>query len=448
MLRTCLSLGLFFACHLLTQAQILTPKVGVSYSKAFNPEDTEVLYRDARFRPGFLVGFAVNAPLSGALFFETGFLYVQKGNKMTEEGKGSVRYHASHNYLLEFIEIPVLLKYKLDKRNITFYPLVGVSASYGVGGNVNGSIEIEGPGGQMIDGTSRGKIYFNKSEERYPNDIHLDGPLDLGIQIGVDALLFDRVNLSVRYSRGLKEFEYRNGLSGYNQSIQFHAGIPLKLVTRIESKTSEEKPAADKGGVRVYTGLSFGERVSTFQGSEADYRLKDDPDSYFRKRRTVIYGFDFKVETSSYFFVRTGLFSIENGATHAKDGFTYPFHATTRYFSLPMLVGAQPLNFSNVGLFNLAVEGGIAANLELESDKEALTTGLHPDTDIKMKKFLLAAQVGLTFEVRISKAVMLLANYRYFQDISPFFKRTIGDQEFDLFNKGTSLKGGLMFRVK
>lgn len=419
----------------------------MSYSKAFNPEDSELLSRNATFRPGFLVGFSIDMPLSSPLVFETGFLYIQKGNIMTEEGKGPLRYQASRNYLVEFVEIPILLKYKLEKGGIALYPLAGISASYGTGGRIEGSIVTEDQNGRVINATSPGKIYFGEHEAGHFNTVYPGKPFDLGVQVGVDALLFEKVFLALRYSRSLNKFEYGNKVSGYNQSFQFQAGIPLRLVTRIQPKTPDDKIPSDRPGVRIYTGFSVGECASTFHGSEADFRLDDRPDSNFEKRRTVTYGFDFKIETSNYVFFRTGLFSVENGATQVKDGFTYPFHAETRYFSIPMLAGAQPLNLSNVRQFNLSVEGGVAANWELESHKEELTTDLHPDIEIKMKKFLLSAQVGLTCEVRMSDAVMLSASYRYFQDLDPFFKRTIGTEDYKLFNKGSFLKGGFMFRV-
>lgn len=448
MRRTSLSLVFLFGSHLAIEAQILIPKVGISYSRAFSPEDTDVLTRETTFKSGFLVGFAVEAPLSSSLVLETGFLYVQKGNKMTEKGKGSFRYNSSRHYVLEFLEIPVLLKYKFDKGNIILYPLAGISASYGVGGTINGTLETVTTDGQVVDGTFKRKIHFGENEAGQHNATHPGAPLDLGVQIGVDALLFDNVNIALRYSRGFKQFKYENGLSGCNQSIQFHAGIPVKLVSRAKIKTSEEETPADRSRVRVYTGFSVGERVSTFQGSEADFRLEDSPDSYFRKRRTVTYGFDFKVELNRYVFLRSGVYSIENGAAQVRGGFSYPFQAEIRYISLPMLFGVQPLNLSNVGSFNLAVEGGVAGNWELEGEKEGLTADLHPDLDIKMKKFLVSAQVGMTLEVRISAAVMLCANYRLARDIAPFFKRSVGENDFELFNKGTSLHGGAIFKVK
>jgi hypothetical protein len=83
-------------------------------------------------KAGLNVGFAVGTQLTSyaPLFFETGLYYNEKGGKSTYNGN-------KFTYGLDYLEVPLLLKYKVyANSDVTIEPFLGGYLAYGVGGKI------------------------------------------------------------------------------------------------------------------------------------------------------------------------------------------------------------------------------------------------------------------------------------------------------------------------
>ena len=135
-------------------------------------------------KAGLNIGFAVGTQLSRykPLFIESGLYYSQKGGKSSngfESGK--------FTYELNYLELPVLLKYKhFTRSGVSVEPFVGGFISCGLAGNIKDYAER-----QAFCSFSDG--YFNR----------MDGGIKLGCGVG--------------YGMGYAEVAYDIGLANVGQ---------------------------------------------------------------------------------------------------------------------------------------------------------------------------------------------------------------------------------------
>lgn len=224
-------LGVLFP--LLLQAQNLIPKVGLTYSKAFRyTEEPDFLSRDMIFKPGLLAGIAVDLPIINNLHLQTEIIYIQKGHKLEERNTSGSRYFKRQDYRLEFFELPLLVKWTVLDRKINLYIHSGVTIAYGLRGHVKSVMEMDNQP-TWVRASSERQIRFNAFNEEHPNDLYLNNRFDVGVQLGVGSLLLKAVQFEIRFTHGLREFQYMPlSYSGYNRSFQISAGLPFSLVMR------------------------------------------------------------------------------------------------------------------------------------------------------------------------------------------------------------------------
>ena len=230
--RYCLVvLGVFFS--LLLQAQDLIPKVGFSYSKAFRySQESHFLSHEMIFKPGLLAGIGVDFPIIDKLYLQTEIIYIQKGHTVEERNTSGSAYFKTQNYRLEFVEVPLLVKWIVADRKINLYLHSGVTIAYGLRGHVKSVMEMEYQS-TWVRATSERQIRFSAFDEEHPNDLYLDNPFDVGVQLGVGSLLFKTIQFEIRFTHGLAEFEYMSSdYKGYNRSFQISAGLPFSFEMR------------------------------------------------------------------------------------------------------------------------------------------------------------------------------------------------------------------------
>ena len=221
-------LGLLFPLFL--KAQNLIPKVGLTYSKALRyTEKADFLSREMLFKPGLLAGIGLDFPILNKLHLQAEIVYIQKGHKLVERNTSSA-YLKTQDYRLEFFELPLLAKWTVLDRKIDLYLHSGVTIAYGLRGHVKSVMKMEYQS-TWVRATSERQIRFNAFDEEHPNHLYLDKPFDLGIQLGVGSLLFKTVQIEIRFTHGLTDFEYVSSkYRGYNRSFQISSGLPFNLV--------------------------------------------------------------------------------------------------------------------------------------------------------------------------------------------------------------------------
>lgn len=214
---------------LLLQAQNLIPKVGLTYSKAFRyTGKADFLSREMIFKPGLLAGIGLDFPIINKLHLQTEIVYIQKGHKIEERNTSGSAYFKTQGYRLEFFELPLLAKWMVLDRKINLYLHSGVTIAYGLRGHVKSVMEMEYQSA-WVRATSERQIRFNAFDEEHPNHLYLDKPFDVGVQLGVGSLLFKAVQMEIRFTHGLTEFQYISNYKGYNQSFQISAGLPFNI---------------------------------------------------------------------------------------------------------------------------------------------------------------------------------------------------------------------------
>ncbi len=154
---------------------------GVRIGLGLSTVNSDALALDANSpRTGLNIGVAVGTQLTPAapLFVESGLYYTEKGGKSTYNNQ-------DFTFQLNYLELPVVLKYKAYAApGMTIEPFVGGYASVGVGGNIK-------------DYSDR-QAYSSFSS----NDPNSFRRLDAGIKLGVGAS-FRMLYLEASYDIGL-----------------------------------------------------------------------------------------------------------------------------------------------------------------------------------------------------------------------------------------------------
>lgn len=207
----------------IANSQVLIPRFGLTLAKTSrNSADIDV-----KFKQGFLIGLGYELPLTDVFCVQAELTYLQKGQKTAQE---LYEITDNRNYSLSFLEVPILIKATLGKGRMKFCPHVGVSVSYGLGGKVNYLIILENPNtGELERYTDEFNIKFKKNDPHLTDNLYIGSPIDVGLQAGLGFLLFDKVIVDVRYSLGLKGYEFFNNEFDKNRVLQFCVGVPIKL---------------------------------------------------------------------------------------------------------------------------------------------------------------------------------------------------------------------------
>lgn len=146
---------------------------------------------------GFVAGFAVN--YYTPLFFETGLFYTEKGGKQ----KSSV---GKFTYNLNYLEMPLLLKYKYyTDYHFSIQPYVGGYIACGVGGKIKDFQDRE--------------AYPSFSDKPYSFQ-RFDG----GLKFGVGAQ-YDNFYVELGYDLGLSNISHDSFDTSHNGALKLNVGF-------------------------------------------------------------------------------------------------------------------------------------------------------------------------------------------------------------------------------
>ena len=218
---------LFILSSILSFSQHIIPKFGgtltsVSYNNNGGVQNSF----------GFLGGVALELPLKGSFLIQPELLFHRKGYKYhgtmlygVDNGYELMPYNEKFN--LNYIELPVLVKFNIKK----FYFNFGPYFAYGIGGNYK------------YDDTRpvsySGKVKFKKTSgyiiSHDGDAIFFDNAFDYGLQIGGGVKIGKRIIIDLRYGYGLKNIYDKDPSINYiknksqNRSLQLSLGYPIKF---------------------------------------------------------------------------------------------------------------------------------------------------------------------------------------------------------------------------
>lgn len=172
-------------------------RIGPSFSYV-NSDDSRL--DGGKWQTGLNVGFVAGFPLSDTtpLYLETGLSYIEKG------GKKKLSTGKKMTYDLNYLEIPVVMKYKYDiDSDLSIQPFFGGYFGVGVSGKIKNFEEREA-----------------QSSFRDCNFRRCDGGLRLGCGLAYDMFYCD-----LSYDIGLANICHDTFDASHNGSIQLNFGV-------------------------------------------------------------------------------------------------------------------------------------------------------------------------------------------------------------------------------
>lgn len=109
---------------------------GLSMASIHSASD---LYDSNEYQQGAYIGVngGIRIVQSVPLFFEAGVYYTEKGGRTLKE-RLSASYTVTTKHNLNYLELPLLLRYKINARVISIEPFAGGYVAAGIGGKVRG----------------------------------------------------------------------------------------------------------------------------------------------------------------------------------------------------------------------------------------------------------------------------------------------------------------------
>lgn len=227
----CWVLWVLICLPIIATSQTIIPRVGLTMSRTSRESnDTNLHDNEIKFRQGFIIGLGYETVISNLLSVQSEISYIQKGQKTEQVSKTSITYSDSRNYLLSYLEVPILLKATVGQGRMKFCPLIGLTISYGISGRANYMLNLENPStGEVIRYSENYHIEFKENDQQLSDKLYIGTPFDIGLQAGFGVLLFDKFIVDVRYTAGLKGYEYFNNDLDQNRVLQFSVGVPINI---------------------------------------------------------------------------------------------------------------------------------------------------------------------------------------------------------------------------
>jgi len=172
-------------------------RIGPAFSYV-NSDDSRL--DGGKWQTGLNVGFAAGIPLSDTtpLYLETGLSYIEKGGKKNLAGGKKMTYD------LNYLEIPIVAKYKYDiDSDLSIQPFFGGYFGVGVSGKIKNFEEREA-----------------ESSFRSSNFRRTDGGLRLGCGLAYDMFYCD-----LTYDIGLANICHDTFDASHNGSLQLNFGV-------------------------------------------------------------------------------------------------------------------------------------------------------------------------------------------------------------------------------
>ncbi len=160
-------------------------------------------------RNGFYAGVYASIPLDETISIQPGINYVQRGYNMKGDlnikGLGFLGANAKAQLQTDYIEIPLLVKLKLDKFEVFAGPQVG----YLMNANVKTTAGLLGI--NLLNKDFDVSNQFNK--------------WDAGLNFGLGYKITDNIDVSAGYDFGLSKVDANKNLSAYNRGVKVGLGI-------------------------------------------------------------------------------------------------------------------------------------------------------------------------------------------------------------------------------
>jgi hypothetical protein len=208
-----------------------------------NFSSVNATFQTRKIKYGTLLGVGFEYPLSKNFFIQPEFDFLQKGYKYEFEYKNDLAYGFMRKTLeTNYLEIPILLKYRLKSGNVKYSFLIGPTVGGVIGGHVKTySVSAYRLPPDIQESERTKKVKFD--DWPYPGDESGNGFeviehwLELGLQVGGQVEFFDKVILDIRYGFGLTSFyslRFTETVpSGKlentkNRGVQFSISVPFK----------------------------------------------------------------------------------------------------------------------------------------------------------------------------------------------------------------------------
>jgi len=224
-------LKLFFVMMCLSsQAQFLYPRAGLTASVNTNrPPYTEI-----NAKVGYTIGVGYNLPLTKVASLQAELNYVRKTfgsdyeeNTSLQIGEDVYNVHEKRTdkYSISYLEIPLLLKVSIFHPD--FFVMGGPSVSMGLGGSRKYILDRESSYLGSLHEKGTGDINFSGSPSQNDEDAHFDNRWDVGIHVGLGALLFKKLMVEWRYNFGT--INLIDNSDSKNRYLQLTFSTPIQL---------------------------------------------------------------------------------------------------------------------------------------------------------------------------------------------------------------------------
>jgi hypothetical protein len=210
---------------------------------------------------------------------------------------------------------------------------------------------------------------------------------------------------------------------------------------------------------KVSISLLVGPSVTTAFGPEVEHQLEPyqsydgfmtNPVLYEHNRLTFFANCTWQL--SKVAFAKSGFGFLEKGTKIENRKYVYPIDVRNQYLTLPVLLGADPLNliFPEDGV-SLSLEGGIAPSLPIYTQQYA-PWGPYGRSHVKEHRVIVALQWGATLEIAIIKKLHIAVNYSGYRDLNAFYfnpDRASGSPTGRaMFFKGYWVTGGIGYTLR
>ncbi|MCU0359069.1 MAG: PorT family protein [Cyclobacteriaceae bacterium] len=220
-MKKILFIALLLSGSTLLMAQTFIPKAGVSLAKVSISDDIKnEFYSDPSisYKTGFIVGLAVQFPISDMISIQPELLYHQKGYKLSDEFDG---LNYNETVTLNYLELPIMVNFAFGN----FYANAGPFLAYGLGGKYKLEYSAQGD-----TETFEGDVKFGDEPDDPGDDWYVDVPLEYGLAIGAGYKLFDKILIDARYGLGLSSIytdEDNFEWTTKNSTIQITIAYPI-----------------------------------------------------------------------------------------------------------------------------------------------------------------------------------------------------------------------------
>jgi hypothetical protein len=184
---------------------------------------------------GLSGGIIYNILLSKSFSLQPEVNFIQKGYRFSIQINDPNYLYSNKSVMrLSYLEAPLLFKLTSTYKRIQAFFEAGPYIGIGIGGSYLGVESINSTASTHFDR----KVIFggSSSNASLGNNIHFDNRFDTGVQFGVGALIFEALQIDLRFSDGLtnlnNSFQPKTANISKNRSLQLTFGIPIRRIKK------------------------------------------------------------------------------------------------------------------------------------------------------------------------------------------------------------------------